>query len=275
MGIAGAVGGELAHDARGAVHHPRLAESGHAAVLSDAGVIAQPRALLEGSRDDGAVRLDRIRAQLRSAHEIDRAAYSARTRELAYLANAIVAGCSVQARPFTAREGSDAASAICNLGLENWPARWLENERRSLPDNFLVTHDLVSAFQVGWTVLYDEVCMYAAGRLIDALADLPSDDEGTQSGLVELRVAMTRAWRAGTPWRARDDLDAVATLDMLVWSALVGLIDECPVMPAVLAARPTASRRSIDPAAFEFISENSQIQSIRAFLGSLGEALRS
>ena len=100
-----------------------------------------------------------------------------RSQELAYLANTIVAGCSIQARPFTAQEASDAAVATCNLGLENWPPHWLPAEARrgssvleagaALPDDFLVGHDLVSVFQVGWTVLHEEVCMYAAERLIE------------------------------------------------------------------------------------------------------------
>ena len=60
----------------------------------------------------------------------DHAAYSMRSQELAYLANTIVAGCSIQARPFTAQEASDAAVAVCNLGLENWPPHWLPAEAR-------------------------------------------------------------------------------------------------------------------------------------------------
>ncbi len=43
---------------------------------------------------------------------------------LAYLANAIIAGCSIQARPFAPQEASNAAVAVCNLGLEAWPGHW-------------------------------------------------------------------------------------------------------------------------------------------------------
>src|SRR3954462_14197722 len=92
---------------------------------------------------------------------LDPIAYSTRTEELAYLANAIIAGCSIQARPFTPPEASDAAVAICNLGLENWPAKWVEGGT-PLADDFLVGHDLVSVFQIGWTVLHHNVGMYAA-----------------------------------------------------------------------------------------------------------------
>src|SRR6266436_5110767 len=65
-----------------------------------------------------------LQQHMQFGHDRDAAAYSMRTEEFAYLANTIVAGCSIQARPFTVREASDAVAAICNLGLENWPARW-------------------------------------------------------------------------------------------------------------------------------------------------------
>ena len=49
--------------------------------------------------------------------DTDDTAYLARNRELAFLANTLMAGCSIQSRPFTAQEASDAAVGICNLGL--------------------------------------------------------------------------------------------------------------------------------------------------------------
>jgi len=237
------------------------------AVLNDAGVLAPqpPRALLDGPQGDSS-RLARIKALMLCARERNYAAFSIRSEELAYLANTIVAGCSIQARPFAVQEASDAAVAACNLGLENWP--------RPLPDDFLVDHDLVSVFQVGWTVLHDDVCMYAAERLIEVLTRLRCEDRETQMGLNALRIQMTGDWRAGTPWRARDALDVIASLDMPAWAALLGLIAECPVIHAGIAASRDSRTRSVSATAFEFISENSQIASVREFMQSLPEALR-
>src|SRR6185295_9146047 len=131
--------------------------------LVDAGVLPQPpRALLEGAHDT-APRLARIQAQLQFARDHDQAAYATRSQELAYLANTIVAGCSIQARPFTAQEASDAAAAICNLGLENFAST------TPAPDDFLIGHDLIDVFQIGWTVLHEHVCMYTAEQLIKIL----------------------------------------------------------------------------------------------------------
>jgi hypothetical protein len=252
-------------------------------VLVDAGILAQPpRALLGGS--EGPPRLARIQAHMRFARGRDLATYSMRTEEFAYLANTIVAGCSVQARPFTVQEASDAAVAVCNLGLENWPTRWLRAEARSgssaiqagtaLPDDFLVDHDLVSVFQVGWTVLHDAVCMYTAERLIAVLTRLRCGDREIQNELDLLRLHMTRHWQAGAPWRARGALDVITILDMPAWATLLGLIDECPVIHAGIGASQGPRTREISATAFEFISENSQIASVHEFMRLLPETLR-
>src|SRR5262245_20889465 len=115
-------------------------------------------------------------AHLQSAYDRDPRAYAMRNAELAYLANIIVAGSSIQSRPVAPAEASNASLAVCNLGLENWPIHWLTGERDQalsvseaempLPDDFLIGHDLVRVFQVGWTVLHQDVCMYAAETLI-------------------------------------------------------------------------------------------------------------
>jgi uncharacterized protein DUF6178 len=242
--------------------------------LVEAGLVPQqPRALLESGESDES-RLALLRTHMQAARDADHAAYTTRSQELAYLANTIVAGCSIQARPFKPQEASDAAAAICNLGLENW-LRASEVGGTPLPEDFLVGHDLVSVFQTGWTVLYEQVCMYTAGRLIDILARMRCGDRETQRGLDTLRVQMSKHWRAGAPWHARDDLDVIATLDMPAWATLLGLIDECPVMHAALEARRRSRVRAVSPDGFEFISENRHIESVRRFVSALPETLRS
>jgi hypothetical protein len=253
-------------------------------VLLEAGVLPQqPVALLDGPQGP-APRLARLRSHMQSAAERDPAAYAMRSQELAYVANAILAGCSIQARPCTAQEASDAAVAACNLGLESWPRHWLPaNADRgfttaatgtSLPDDFLVGHDLVSVFQVGWTVLYEQVCMDTAERLIKVLAGLRFEDPEIRSSLNALRVEMTKQSRAGTPWKAREALEVIVMLDTPAWAALLGLIDECPVLHASICALRDSQTRAVSASAFEFISENSQIASIREFMASLPDTLR-
>jgi hypothetical protein len=243
-------------------------------LLTEAGVLPQqPRALLGGAHDD-APRMARIQAQMQCARDCDPAAYSMRTEEFVYLANTIVAGCSIQTRPFTVREASDAAAAICNLGLENWPTRWLAEKTGAMPEDFLLHHDLISVFQVGWTVLHADVGMYAAERLIQVLTDWRNDDLQIQAGLDALRIDLGKHWRDRAPWRARDALDVIVLLDMPAWAALLGLIDECPVLHAAIGASRGSGTRAVSASAFEFISENRQIASVHEFMESLANTLR-
>jgi len=252
-------------------------------ILLEAGVLAQPpRALLEGSHDRPP-RFACVQGHMQRARDLDPDACSRRTEELAYLVNTLVAGCAVQTRPIEPREASDAVVAVCNLGLENWPSHWLTAEARrdaapvdavsALPEDFLVHHDLVAVFQVGWTVLYRDVAMFAAERLIGVLANLKVRDRESQGELDALRTALTRRWREGAPWLARDALDVVMILDMPAWAALRGLIDEFPVVHAGIAARASGGIRAVSASAFEFISENRQIASVRGFLETLPTTL--
>jgi hypothetical protein len=240
-------------------------------VLLEAGIIAQPyRALLNASQEDRSS-LRRIRTHMQVVFDRDQAAYTRRSEELTYLANTLMSGCALQGRPFTTQEASDAASAICNLGLENWPPQWIP--AKSFPDDFLVDHDLVTVFQVGWTVLHKNVVMYVAERLLTVLADLRCDDYDIQTGLDTLRSELSKHSGAGVPWRARDTLEVITILDMPAWAALLGLIDEYPVLHAVLSASRNPRTLSVSATAFEFISENSHIAIIREFMQSLPETL--
>ena len=98
-------------------------------------------------------------------------------------------------------------------------------------DRFLIDHDLVSAFERGWAVLHEEVGMFAAGQLLIALSNLECSDADIQEGLNALSIELTRERDAGTPWQARHALDVIGMLDMPAWASVMGLLDECPVMP--------------------------------------------
>src|SRR5262249_32959644 len=157
-------------------------------VLLEAGVLSQaPRALLGGS-EGHTPRLGLIQAYMQFVLDLDEEAYSTRTEELAYLANAMMAGCSLQGRPFTPQEASDVVAAVCNLGLENWPPQWLLANATAPPASFLVDHDLVSVFQVGWAALHKDVGMYAAEQLIMVLTRLRLHDREIQMELDALRI---------------------------------------------------------------------------------------
>jgi hypothetical protein len=245
-------------------------------LLREAGVMPEGRharrALLEGPQA-GAPRLGRIRAHLLFTHDHNPNAYATRSDELAYLANVIAAGSTVQSRSVAAEDASKAAVAVCNLGLENWPLQRLADG--ALPEDFLTDHDLVSVFQVGWTILHEDVCMYAADALISVLASLHCADNDFHAGLATLRMRLIKHWRAGSPWQARDGLDVIAMLDAPAWAALHGLIDQFPTLHGAVGALLAGTSRQIDASAFEFISENAQIQQVRDFMQRLPQLLCS
>jgi hypothetical protein len=239
-------------------------------VLRDAGVLAQPRALLGAASDGEPLRVALLQDSLDSLMTVDYAVYLRRTEELAYLANTLVAGCSIQARAFTPQEASDAASAICNLGLAYWPPQWRDDA--ALPADFLLHHDLIVVFQVGWSVLHNDVCLRAAARLDAVLAELTCADRETAAGLRDLRLALRR--HRGMPWLARDAFDVLGILDLPAWAALLALIAECPVLHAVIPTSGTVRPRSVDPSAFAFIESPRQVATIREYLHRLPETLR-
>jgi len=234
-------------------------------LLAEAGVMPErPPPLLEAADEDTrATRLLLLRRLMAFVLHHNETAYLTRSRELAFLANTLLAGSSVQSRPFTPQEASNAAASICNLGLECWP------DTAAPPDAFLVDHDLVTAFEVGWSVLYRDVSLFVADQLISTLADLDYADADIRRGLRAFRRTLAKQRKAGTPWLARDAADALAMLDMTAWSSVLGLLDECPILPAALTAILERRTTSVSPTAFEFISTTAQIGDIRLFMRTL------
>jgi hypothetical protein len=235
-----------------------------AEILAEAGVapLHAPRALLEKGEVQSATRIQRC---MRVASERDQVAYGERHFELAYLANVLMAGCPIQARPFTAKEAADASVAICNLGLE---------QLSEAPD-YLLTHDLIGAFQVGWTALHEQACVFAGKALVDILNEVRVADADVQSALNMLQVRLRREIENGTPWRAAAALEVLMSVDMPAWAALVALIAECPVIHGGLLASTDPRVRSVDPNAFVFISGPDQLRVIRSFMSALPPLFRS
>lgn len=265
-----------------------LAEAGHLRQgYGGQGMMPErPRALLEAAGEDPQVaRLPLLRRLMEFRLNHDERAYLTRSRELGFLANTLLAGSSLQSRPFTPREASDAARCICNLGLECWPARWpgapsshgapspRARNTAMPPDAFLVDHDLVAVFEVGWSVLFQDVSLFVADELISTLADLHAVDADTRRELGALRRTLAKQREAGTPWLARDAADVLAMLDTTAWISVVGLLDECPILPAALTAVLERRTQPVSPIAFEFISTPAQIGDVRLFMRALPDVL--
>jgi hypothetical protein len=257
----------------GPAHEADLADSLEAVMelLAEAGVMPErPRALLAAAdADPRAARLARLRRLMAYVGDTDESAFLARSRELAFLANTLLAGSSVQSRPFTPQEASDAAAAICNLGLEYWP---IPPGTRQ-PDSWLIDHDLVAAFEAGWSALHRDVSLFAAEQLIATLTDLHCVDRDIRRGLVALRRTLVKERDAGTPWRARDAAEVLAMLDTTAWTSVLGLLDECPILPDALSAVLEGRTTRVSPTAFDFIATSAQIGEVRLFMRKLPELL--
>ena len=128
-------------------------------------------------------------------------------------------------------------------------------------------------FQVGFRVLHRDACLFTADGLLAVLKTLRLTDPQLQADLKALRRRLVAARREGTPWTIGDTLDAIQFVDMPAWAALRGLIAELPVLHAGIAASRRPRTLSVDASAFEFISENSQLASVRTFVASLSKTL--
>lgn len=217
-------------------------------ILTEAGVVKPPRALLTGETSED-TRLDRVRAFVASRLQAQ--------EELAFLANAMLSGCALQERSLTPDEASDLVLATCNLGLENWPPSWH-------------SADLVTAFGVGWALLHREVSMSAARALADVLGDLHCDDRDVQWSLQTLRRELIRCSQDGEPWRARGALEALLMLDAVAWAVLRAFLDECPTLHTAVVTRGSLS---VDPASVRFVAANTDIAAARGWLAGLMSAL--
>jgi hypothetical protein len=204
-------------------------------------------------------------------------------RELAFLANTLVAGCAIQGRTFTPRDASAAALATCRLGLELWPSRQTDGPDTSAtalvgpdlshPLDLFDHRDLITAFEIGWSCLHDQVCLFTADRLLAVLAHLRCLDAETQIGLRALQRTLAAARVADAPWRARDALDVVATLDLPAWVSLCALLDECPVIAATLTASLERRTGAVSATDITFIATRAQLGLVRAFMTRLPEFL--
>lgn len=252
--------------------------------LREAGVVTDtPRGLLAEGNVAPGDRRSTLTEHMQFVSEHDEDAFAKRNEELGYLANVLVSGCSFNSGQFSTADAQDAVVATCNLGLENWPRQWLAVSNTSkdglttagdslLPSDFLLRYDLVTVFRVGWSVLYEQVVVYVARRLMEILSELSSHDSDLHADLRDVCRWLHKSLNAGTPWHARDRLDVIAILDTPSWAALLRLLDECPVLPQDL--EPKASGRALRVSTdFSFISENRQIASIRKFIEQLPDRL--
>jgi uncharacterized protein DUF6178 len=230
-------------------------------LLTESGITStQPRALL-GPAGGHVSRVMPLEPLLEYVHDGNDEAYFARNREFAFLANALVGGCSVYSRPLTVQEAWNAVAGVCNIGLELYST--------TLPQDFLVDHDVLSAFEAGWRLLHNDVSMFVGRRLIAILQELQTIDSPAQEDLYRLGRNLERNCDARTPWLSQDALEPLAIMDMPAWSSLCGLLSECPVLPAAMIAILDKHVGSVSATDFECFTTRNQIRLVHEFAAKL------
>jgi hypothetical protein len=103
------------------------------------------------------------------------------------------------------------------------------------------------------------------------LASVLADSESGRD-LQALREELARGVRDGEPWRVRDRLDPLATLDVAAWTGLLGLFSECPVVAEAIEAMVERRTGGVSATAFTFIATRQQIDLVERFLQQLPRA---
>ncbi|HTE55206.1 MAG TPA: DUF6178 family protein [Kofleriaceae bacterium] len=141
-------------------------------VLREAGVVDAARPLLGGGEARGDVRgdlgghgdgdpdslsgADAFHDMLADLAERDPEAHEQRMRELHYLANVLVAGCSLDGRRFRPVEAAEAVVATCNLGLEHLRGAG-PGDRAPADRGAADRASAVALFRAGWHILHRDV----------------------------------------------------------------------------------------------------------------------
>jgi len=66
----------------------------------------------------------------------------------------------------------------------------------------------------------------------------------------------------------------VAMLDLAAWTSVLGLLDECPSIPAALTATLDGRTGAVSATDFDFIATRSQLDKVREFMTRFPDIVR-
>ena len=189
-----------------------------------------------------------------------------RMQELAYLANVLATGCSIEGRGLRPLEAAHAAVAACNLGIE----RLLQDEpARAAAVSVLETENADKLFRIGWQLLSRQVVLPAARAFEKMLTEKARQETDRQrvQNLEQAGRALHAAIATGKPWTARGKLTALeGEIENATLVTLLALIDECPSLRARLASSANEREATTD---LRFISTRKQLDAVQTFLAGL------
>jgi len=235
-------------------------------ILREADVLppASPMLLLQGSSgsadaQDGGV----FNQAMRELRQRSAALHGQRMQEIAYLANVLAAGCSMEGRSLRPLEAAHATVAACNLGVEYLLQT---GTIRTTATALLEIEGADKVFRLGWRLLTENVVLPAARVVelrLDGLARSGGDHERIRR-LDRASRALHAALKAGKPWLAIGKLAALEDGDQL--TTLLALMDECPVLLGELGPGAGAKQTEAEP---RFIATHQQLGRVQAYLAGL------
>lgn len=213
---------------RGADSLPTLMQ-----LLKDAAVLPSAQAALqlpEGSSPPTELLLREVLVLL-SAQTPD--THTERVRELSYLANVILSGCSWESRRFRPLEAAESALAIANLGLLRLLVTDASAEM-SPPQRhmkLLQQYGAEQLFSIGFHILFSEVQLPVGKALLQLLTRSTKTQTAylSTTKLQQLQRTAQAAITAGRPYSLRPLLSELGPLlPAQTRTVLAGLLEECP-----------------------------------------------
>lgn len=189
-----------------------------------------------------------------------------RMQELAYLANVLAAGCSIEGRTLRPFEAARASVATCNLGMEHL----LQDEPGQNPSASLLQRTRADKlFRIGWRLLGQDVVLAAARAFENVLVREARTETNREraKALEQGTRALRAAIAAGKPWTSLRKLAKLeGEVDATMLTTLVALLDECPSLRGKLA--PVSEDAPTKQEA-RFIATCEQLCSVQTFLAKL------